>query len=156
MGITSFFANRDRAEVTDFSPVLRVTENKLFIKFPGRDLGGFLAFLQGFTNDAWLASGALILVVPAFLYFIQLTLRYFNLTETDNWHYGWNLLVFLGGVAQQVTRGCFQVSFYIVERDYGPVNFLFCTVVKPLLLIIPFTCIVYMMYTGVYTGCIQG
>ena len=35
MGITSFFANRDRAEVTDFSPVLRVTENKLFIKFPG-------------------------------------------------------------------------------------------------------------------------
>ena len=104
MGITSFFSNRDRAEGTDFSPVLRVTENKLFIKFPGRDLGGFLAFLQGFTNDAWLASGGLILVVPGFLYIIHLSLRYFNLTETDNWHYGWNLLVFLGGVAQQVTE----------------------------------------------------
>ena len=103
MGITSFFSNRDRAEVTDFSPVLRVTENKLFIKFPGRDLGGFLAFLQGFTNDAWLASGCLILVVPGFLYLIHLTLHHFNLPETDNWNYGWNLLVFLGGVAQQVT-----------------------------------------------------
>ena len=65
MGVTSFFANRERAEVTDFSPVLRVTENKLFIKFPGRYLGGFLAFLQGFTSDAWLGSGLFILLVPA-------------------------------------------------------------------------------------------
>ena len=113
MGITSFFSNRDRAEVTDFSPVLRVTENKLFIKFPGRDLGGFLAFLQGFTNDAWLASAGLILVVPGFLYIIHLTLRYFNLTETDNWHYGWNLLVFLGGVAQQVHNSETANAYYL-------------------------------------------
>ena len=115
MGITSFFANRDRAEVTDFSPVLRVTENKLFIKFPGRDLGGFLAFLQGFTNDAWLASGGLILVVPGFLYIIHLTLKYFHLTETENWHYGWNLLVFLGGVAQQVIRSCKSLYICVME-----------------------------------------
>ena len=50
----------------------------------------------------------------------------------------------------------FSAQFlYCRKGFYGPVNFLFCTVVKPLLLIIPFTCIVYMMYTGVYTGCIQ-
>ena len=104
MGITSFFSNRERAEVTDFSPVLRVTENKFFIKFPGRDLGGFLAFLQGFTSDAWLGSAVFILFLPAGLYTIHLVLKYFNLRESDNWNYGWNLLVFLGAVAQQVRR----------------------------------------------------
>ena len=91
-------------KVTDFSPVLRVTENKFFIKFPGRDLGGFLAFLQGFTSSAWLASGVFILLLPGALYILHLSLKYFKLTETDNWHYGWNLFVFLGAVAQQVRK----------------------------------------------------
>ena len=77
----------------------------MFIKFPGRDLGGVLAFLKGFRFDAWMALGVFIVVLPAFLYFFYLALYFFNVYEEEKWGYGWNLLVFLAAVAQQVIQG---------------------------------------------------
>ena len=79
-----------------------MVRNKFFIKFPGRDLGGVLTFLQGFRQDAWIASLVYILLLPAFLSLANIILCHFNSVETEHSSYGWNLLVFLGGVAQQV------------------------------------------------------
>ena len=76
--------------------------NKFFVKFPGRELGGYFAFLKGFSNDVWLALAVFIVVIPAFLYFTYMVHMYFHSYETDNWIYGWNLLVFVAAVAQQV------------------------------------------------------
>ena len=78
------------------------SRNKLFIKFPGRDLGGVLAFLQGFRADAWLALGGLLLSLPAALALAVLLLRLAGLHETEAWGYGANLLVYTAAVAQQV------------------------------------------------------
>ena len=65
VGVTSFFATVKRQEVVDFSPIIDSAEyrrnnyiesllsrkypprNRMFIKFPGRDLNGFLGFLKG-------------------------------------------------------------------------------------------------------------
>ena len=65
IGVTSFFATVKRQEVVDFSPIIDYAEyklddyiksllsrkcpprNRMFIKFPGRDLNGFLGFLKG-------------------------------------------------------------------------------------------------------------
>ena len=78
--------------------------NKFFIKFPGRDLGGLLAFLKGFRSDAWVACLVYILLWPAVFSVTNLVLFYFNSgqTEAEHLNYGWNLLIFLAGVAQQV------------------------------------------------------
>ena len=73
---------------------------------PGRDLGGVLAFLRGFREDAWLACLVYILLLPAFLSITNIILLYFNLADTEHLNYGWNLLVFIGGVAQQVINIC--------------------------------------------------
>ena len=64
IGVASFYATADRAEAVDFSVVLKEAEywdskglrssvlnccfrTKFFIKFPGRNLGGYLAFIKG-------------------------------------------------------------------------------------------------------------
>ena len=77
--------------------------NKFFIKFPGRDLGGVLAFLKGFRNDAWLACGLFVFILPGALYLIHSILYNFGLYDQENWSFGWNFLVFLAALAQQVT-----------------------------------------------------
>ena len=76
----------------------------MFLKFPGRDLGGVLAFLQGFTTSAWLALGALLLLLPAALQLAALLLRLAGLQEPEHWGYGANFLLYLAAVAQQVDR----------------------------------------------------
>ena len=78
------------------------SRNKLFLKFPGRDLGGVLAFLQGFRRDAWLALGGLLLSLPAALALAVLVLRLAGLHEREAWGYGANLLLYSAAVAQQV------------------------------------------------------
>ena len=55
----------------------------MFLKFPGRDLGGVLAFLRGFRTDAWLALGGLLLSLPAALALASLTLRLAGIHETQ-------------------------------------------------------------------------
>ena len=83
--------------------------NKLFIKFPGRDLGGALAFLKGFRTDTWLACGLYVFILPAFLALAHAVLErallhygLYGLDEDNSWGFGWNLLVFLAALAQQV------------------------------------------------------
>ena len=78
-----------------------LSRNQLFIKFPGRNLGGVLAFLKGFRNDAWMAIVILVLTLPAFLFFFFSLLHFFNVKEPDGWTYGWNLFVFSSALAQQ-------------------------------------------------------
>ena len=81
------------------------SRNKLFLKFPGRDLGGVLAFLRGFRRDAWLALGGLLLSLPAALALAVLVLRLAGLHESQAWGYGANTLLYSAAVAQQVTQG---------------------------------------------------
>ena len=64
IAVSSFFATKDRGEVVDFSVIMEYAEfwlppnqyklnisnisrNKFFIKYPGRNLGGYMAFLRG-------------------------------------------------------------------------------------------------------------
>lgn len=78
------------------------SRNFLFIKFPGRDLGGLLTFLKGFRTEAWLASGLLVCLLPGFLYSFYLVLRLADLRETRRYSYWWNVLIMLSAIAQQV------------------------------------------------------
>ena len=59
--------------------------------------------MKGFRPDAWLACLAYILLWPAVFSVTNLVLFYFNTGQTESEHlnYGWNLLIFLAGVAQQ-------------------------------------------------------
>ena len=84
----------------------------MFLKFPGRDLGGVLAFLQGFRRDAWLALGGLLLSLPAVLALAVLLLRLAGLHEREAWGYGANLLLYSAAVAQQVTQRDLSASWY--------------------------------------------
>ena len=77
--------------------------NHLFIKFPGRDLGGILTFLKGFRSDAWTACVILVLTLPSCLFCFYLVLRSTGSQETLPYNYFWNLLIMLAGLAQQVT-----------------------------------------------------
>ena len=91
----------------------------MFLKFPGRDLGGVLAFLRGFRRDAWLALGGLLLSLPAALALAVLVLRLAGLHETQAWGYGANLLLYSAAVAQQVTQGTWvHLGLEMMFRDW--------------------------------------
>ena len=70
------------------------SRNKLFIKFPGRNLGGVMAFLKGFRQDAWLAIIIMVFTLPAFLFLFYSLLYFFDIKESEGWTYGWNLFVY--------------------------------------------------------------
>ena len=74
----------------------------LFVKFPGRDLGGFFSFFRGFTYSAWFALFVFLLTVPAFLHVNYHVLKYFELEEPNSWKYFWNIFVLFGSLSQQV------------------------------------------------------
>ena len=74
----------------------------LFVKFPGRDLGGFFSFFRGFTYTAWLALFVFLFTVPAFLHVNYQVLKYFELDEPNSWKYFWNIFVLFGALSQQV------------------------------------------------------
>ena len=118
IGVTDFYANQERAEVSDLSAIIGFAEyessvlltyfhcfenrNKIFIKFPGRDLGGVFAFLKGFRNDAWVALILLVFSLPTFLFLVYLVLTYFEIYEQEKWSLFHNFLVFVAAIAQQV------------------------------------------------------
>ena len=87
----------------DLCPLLYF-RNHLFIKFPGRDLGGILTFLKGFRTDTWTGCVILVLTLPAFLSCAYFILRSTGFQETLHYNYFWNLLIMLAGLAQQVTK----------------------------------------------------
>ena len=76
--------------------------NKFFIKSPGRDLGGFLSFIQGFRLDAWLASVLFLITMPLVFFIIFKILVFFDLQEVREWSVGWNLFAVTGAIVQQV------------------------------------------------------
>ena len=91
-----------------------IFRNKLFINFPGRDLGGVFAFLKGFRYDAWLACGLFVFVLPAFLFLAHIILMQFQMYENSNWSFGWNLLVFLAALTQQGSISYLDQKFDII------------------------------------------
>ena len=120
IGVTDFYANRERAEVTDFSVIIGYAElvgkylkfsmflnilfrNRFFIKFPGRDFGGVLSFLKGFRNDAWLALSLFVCILPVFLYLYYQILCFNGFYEEQKYTFGNNFLIFLAALAQQVS-----------------------------------------------------
>ena len=76
----------------------------MFLKFPGRDLGGVLAFLRGFRTDAWLALLMLLLSLPAALALASLTLRLAGIHETQE-----------SGVNNYSNRSSFMVICWLVS-----------------------------------------
>ena len=76
--------------------------NKFFIKSPGRDLGGFLSFIQGFRLGAWLASVVFLITMPLVFFIIFKILVFFDLQEVREWSVGWNLFAVTGAIVQQV------------------------------------------------------
>lgn len=76
--------------------------NKIFIKFPGRDLGGVFAFLKGFRNETWVALILLVFSLPTCLFLVYLVLTYFEIHETEKWSLFHNFLVYVAAIAQQV------------------------------------------------------
>ena len=76
--------------------------NKFFIKSPGRDLGGFLSFIQGFRLGAWLASVVFLITMPLVFFIIFKILVFFDLQEVTEWSVGWNLFTVTGAIVQQV------------------------------------------------------
>ena len=72
------------------------------MKYPGRDLGGFLSFVQGFTLTSWIACLVFVFSVPVVFFLIYLVLSHNDLEEVTQWSYSWNLYFMLGAVVQQV------------------------------------------------------
>ena len=122
IGVTDFWANKERSEVVDFSPILAVSEYyssfksvlrttifscsrvKFFVKYPGRDLGGLFLFLKGFRADTWIGFLLLLLVLPISLYLVYSALKLFGLHEPFHWNLLHNFLIYLGAIGQQVTN----------------------------------------------------
>ena len=95
------------------------SRNFLFIKYPGRDLGGLLTFLKGFRTQAWLASGLLVCLLPLLLFSSYLVLRLADMKETLEYNYWWNVLIMLSAVAQQVKQGIKNGTKLLVEGSRG-------------------------------------
>ena len=87
--------------------------NKFFIKFPGRNLGGFWAFFQPLTMDAWLVCLLFLIVVPGFLFICYKVLSFFNIFEKVTFGYGQNIFLLFNAFSQQV---------YIVLDNFEMIN----------------------------------
>lgn len=79
-----------------------VYRNKLFIKFPGRDIGGALALFLPFKPHTWLALAGFTFTVPFFLFICYKVLKFFNLCEDVSYGYGLNVFVLFNAFSQQV------------------------------------------------------
>ena len=79
-----------------------MNRNRLFIKFPGPDLG-FLAFLKGFTTELWVAVAVFILVVPAFQALSYRVLQFY-VGERRSVGYGENVFILFNALSQQGTE----------------------------------------------------
>ena len=119
IGLAAFYLTEARAQIVDLSIVFDQAEwennerhffgywivffrNKFFIKSPGRDLGGFLSFIQGFRLGAWLASVVFLITMPLVFFIIYKILVFFDLQEVTEWSVGWNLFTVTGAIVQQV------------------------------------------------------
>ena len=72
-----------------------VTSNQVFIKFPGRDIGGAWAVFLPLATDAWLATLAFTLVLPMFLFLCYRLLTKYNFVEKFSFGYGQNVFILL-------------------------------------------------------------
>ena len=92
---------------------------KFFIKFPGRNLGGYLAFIKGsnhlteiasqayplcsgFRDDLWVCCVVFIFTVPAFLWASVRIQKYYRLGETYDYSYTMNIFILFYTLSQQV------------------------------------------------------
>ena len=128
IGVCSFYATQERGEVVDFSTILDYAEyginlfysytfwfirNKFFIKFPGRNLGGFWAFFQPLTVDAWLVCLLFLIVVPGFLFVCFKVLSMFNIIENYSFGYAQNVFVLFNAFSTQVPYSLFFENVYL-------------------------------------------
>ena len=100
----SFYLTAERKEVVDFSVTLDYAElisgivffqtyviscrNKLFFKFPGRDIGGFWGLFKPLALESWLAILLFSIVVPGFLFLCFTVLKKFRIFEAFSFGYG--------------------------------------------------------------------
>ena len=131
IGLAAFYLTEDRAKIVDLSVVFDQAEwenkkwnvavsannfrNKFFIASPGRDLGGFLSFIQGFRLSAWLASLVFLITMPLVFFITYKILLFFELKEVTEWTVGWNLFAVTGAIVQQVCqRQQIRITSYFV------------------------------------------
>ena len=85
-------------------------------------MGGYFSFFGGFRMGTWLATFIMIFTIPACLHLVYFVLKYYQLSESTEWQYVWNLFVVFGALAQQVE---FQINFEsivcILKVTIGPV-----------------------------------
>ena len=93
---------RSEFRTEEFSHYLYSFSNSVFIKFPGRDIGGIWAVLLPLSKEAWIATLGLLLVVPFFLAFSYRVLKHFNITEAFSFGYGKSVYLFFNAFSQQV------------------------------------------------------
>ena len=150
IGVASFYATADRAEAVDFSVVLKEAEywnskglrssvlkcrfrTKFFIKFPGRNLGGYLAFIKGpilltkiisqdlysgFRDDLWVFCVVFLFSVPAVLWLSVRIQKYYCLGETYDYSYTMNIFILFYTLSQQVNNQLlFNISREQVDNE---------------------------------------
>ena len=54
-------------------------EVNIYIRNPGRDLGGYMAFLSGFTDNVWFVTVATLLTLPICMFMAGELLDYYRL-----------------------------------------------------------------------------
>ena len=79
-----------------------VFRNSVFIRYPGRDIGGIWAVLLPLSKDAWIATLVLVLVVPAFLVLAYRVLKHYDMKEKFSYGYGKSVFIFFNAISQQV------------------------------------------------------
>ena len=83
---------------------LLLSRSSVFIKFPGRDIGGIWAVFLPLSQEAWISTLAFILIVPFFLFIFSRVLSHIYKNELFTFGYGESVYLFFNAISQQVTR----------------------------------------------------
>ena len=83
---------------------LLLSRSSVFIKFPGRDIGGIWAVFLPLSQEAWISTVAFILIVPFFLFISSRVLSHVYKNEQFTFGYGESLYLFFNAISQQVTQ----------------------------------------------------
>ena len=83
---------------------LLLSRSSVFIKFPGRDIGGIWAVFLPLSQEAWISTVAFILIVPFFLFISSRVLSHVYKNEQFTFAYGESLYLFFNAISQQVTH----------------------------------------------------
>ena len=97
-----------------------IFSHSFFIEFPGRDLGGYFSFIEGFRMEAWYACIAFVFSVPAVFVLIYKLLDYFEQKQNHEWNYLQTIFLIFGAVSQQVHTTF--TMYVVIDCEQGTEN----------------------------------